>query len=461
MKFDEKLNEFMIELNCSAKELANASGLSQAVISRYKNGQRTPVSDNIDKLAEGIVKLANKKNISITKNQVVSQLERSLNSEGINCKDVVNNLNIIMSLLEINANELAKAINYDPSYLSRIRSGQRNLSNPSEFAEKISQYIVRRYHKSEKVQIIKNLVGEGNDTRLLIKNWLCNNREEQPNYISGFLSKLNDFNLEEFIEKIRFNNIKVPTLPVSFPGSKNYYGIKNMRKGELHFFRSAILSKSKADIFMHSEMPMADMAEDMDFNKKWMMSIAVLLKKGVHLNIIHNLDRPWDELMLGLELWIPIYMTGQVSPYYMKSDEKGIFRHINYTSGTVALSGECVEGKHGDGKYYLTKIKEEVAYYQKQSENILKKATPLMEIYTRDKEKEFISFLENELEGGEKADFVQNKARDTFNNIEILVKSGKWAIVNKEKSPKIHFVIRHPKLVDAIENFEPPVTEEK
>ena len=75
MKFDEKLNEFMIELNCSAKELANASGLSQAVISRYKNGQRTPVSDNIDKLAEGIVKLANKKNISITKNQVVSQLE--------------------------------------------------------------------------------------------------------------------------------------------------------------------------------------------------------------------------------------------------------------------------------------------------------------------------------------------------------------------------------------------------
>ncbi|MGN1131743.1 MAG: hypothetical protein ACI4RL_02465 [Ruminococcus sp.] len=181
----------------------------------------------------------------------------------------------------------------------------------------------------------------------------------------------------------------------------------------------------------------------------------------MHINIIHNLDRPWDELMLGLESWIPIYMTGQVSPYYIKRDEKGLFRHINYTSGTVALSGECIEGKHGDGKYYLTKIKEEVAYYQKQSNNILKKATPLMEIYTRDKEKEFNSFLEKELEGSEKADFVQNKATDTFNNIEILVKSGKWAIVTKEKAPKIHFVIRHPRLVNAIENFEPPVSEVK
>lgn len=48
------------------------------------------------------------------------------------------------------------------------------------------------------------------------------------------------------------------------------------------------------------------------------------LKKGLYLNIIHNLDRPFNEMMLGLESWIPIYMTGQVSPFYFKNNNNNI-----------------------------------------------------------------------------------------------------------------------------------------
>lgn len=459
MNFNEKLNEYMAQLNCSAKELAEASGLSQAVISRYKNGKRTPTAQNAEKLAKGIERLAEEKGISITEAQVISQFKSSLNSSDICSEILVKNLNNIMSALDINASELAKAINYDASYLSRIRSGQRNISEPLEFASKTASYITKHYTNSEQRKIIGELVGEGDNTKALIENWLCNNKAEEPNYISDFLSKMNDFNLDEYIEAIHFNDIKVPTLPINLQTAKNYYGIEGMRKGELSFMKSAILSKSKEDIFMHSEMPMADMAEDLDFNKKWMMSIAMLLKKGVHLNIIHNLDRPWNELMLGLEAWVPIYMTGQISPYYIKSNEKGIFRHINYTSGTAALSGECVDGKHDEGKYYLTKIKEEVAYYQKQADNILKKATPLMEIYPQEREKQFYAFLEKELDGADKSDFIHTEAAKAFKNIEILVKSNKWAIVSKNNTPKIHFVIRHPKLVNAIEQFTPLIIE--
>lgn len=459
MKLDERLNQYMTQIDCRAKELAEASGLSQAVISRYKNGQRTPNLENAKKLAQGIVTLAKKKDIALTYDTVISEFEDSLNIGGVDPELLVKNLNDIMSALGINANELAKSINYDPSYLSRVRSQQRRISDPVEFASKVSSYIVRHYSSSEDRKKISRLVGDGDDAKKLIENWLCSNEEQDPDYISDFLNKLNDFNLDEFIKAIHFNDIKVPTLPINFQTSKNYYGIEGMRKGELSFMKTAIISKSKADVFMHSEMPMADMAEDMNFNKKWMMSIAMLLKKGVHINIIHNLDRPWNELMLGLEAWIPIYMTGQVSPYYIKSNEKGIFRHLNYTSGTAALSGECISSSHGDGKYYLTKIKEEVAYYQKQSDNILKKATPLMEIYTAEREAEFNAFLEKELDTAKKEDFVQSEAAKAFSNMEILVKPGKWAIVSKEKTPKIHFVIRHPKLVGAIERFSPPVVE--
>ena len=48
----------------------------------------------------------------------------------------------------------------------------------------------------------------------------------------------------------------------------------------------------------------------------------------------------------------------------------------------------------------------------------------------------------------------------TFRNLQILIHEGQWAMVSKGKAPAIHFVIRHPKLRSAIENFIPPVTEE-
>ncbi|MEF2724771.1 MAG: hypothetical protein U0N36_08355 [Eubacterium sp.] len=43
--------------------------------------------------------------------------------------------------------------------------------------------------------------------------------------------------------------------------------------------------------------------------------------------------------------------------------------------------------------------------------------------------------------------------------MQIIMNLGHWAMVSKEKSPAIHFVIRHPKLRGAIEKFSPPIVE--
>ena len=46
-----------------------------------------------------------------------------------------------------------------------------------------------------------------------------------------------------------------------------------------------------------------------------------------------------------------------------------------------------------------------------------------------------------------------------FRNIQIQMLDGDYVMISKMKSPVIHFVIRHPKLVHALENFIPPVVE--
>ena len=42
MKFGDLLNSYIESLGCTAKELADRSGISPAVISRYRSGERTP-----------------------------------------------------------------------------------------------------------------------------------------------------------------------------------------------------------------------------------------------------------------------------------------------------------------------------------------------------------------------------------------------------------------------------------
>ena len=117
-------------------------------------------------------------------------------------------------------------------------------------------------------------------------------------------------------------------MPFQIATSKTYFGLKEMMNSELDFLKATVLSKSMEPVTMYSDMPMKEMAKDAEFPKKWMFGMAMMLKKGLHLNQIHNLDRSFEDMMLGLESWIPMYMTGQISPYYLKNVQNNVFLHF-------------------------------------------------------------------------------------------------------------------------------------
>ena len=61
MKFQEQLQQYIQACGCSGKELADASGLSASLISRYRNGERVPRQDQpqLLQLAHGLAVLIN------------------------------------------------------------------------------------------------------------------------------------------------------------------------------------------------------------------------------------------------------------------------------------------------------------------------------------------------------------------------------------------------------------------
>ena len=576
MLFKDKLAEYIELLDCTAKDLSKYSGLSAATISRYRSGERIPEagSENFSNLVEGIVQIAEEKNISdITTSSVLNAFLPLIKNNTIDMEKLRKNLNQLLDILPVSVSELSRSLNYDASYISRIRNGLRQPSDPQDFVSGVAAFVARRCYDSPQKEMMADLIGcksddfkDPNIYQALLAEWLTNGTGNAENHMKSFLVKLDEFNLDEYIRAIHFDELKVPSVPFQLPTSKSYFGLKEMMDSELAFLKSTVLSKSDEPVIMYSDMPMGEMAKDPDFPKKWMFGMAMMLKKGLHLHQIHNIDRSFEDMMLGLESWIPMYMTGQISPYYLKGTQDNVFSHFLKVSGNVALTGEAIKGYHREGKYYLTKNKDEVAYYKKRANRLLSKASPLMEIYRGEHSQAYNVFLQNdaETEGKRYAilsslslhtttkefitrilnhnqipqeeqrqiqqyisiqckitdkilrhshiteeipvlakeefeqfpmvlplsgmfyekeviytwedyqehlhliqeykkqhanyDFVKNTS-PAFRNIQIYIHEKKWIMVSKNKTPAIHFLIRHPKMRNAFENMVIPIVE--
>lgn len=575
MDFKKLLDDYMKQLDCTAKDLAENSGLSAATISRYRSGERIPEdgSENFDRLINGIVSIAENKKIPNITVQSVSEAFSPYVRNNVDIAHLQKNFHTLLTVVPINISDLARFLNYDPSYISRIRNGQRQPANPTEFARKISIFVTKHFQTVEQKAVISSLINcpmeelsNYTDFQDRMTNWLLAGSGAVKDSMTVFLEKLDEFNLNEYIHSIHFNELKIPSVPFQIPISRTYWGIKEMMESELDFLKATLLSKSTAPVIMYSDMPMKEMAKDPEFPKKWMFGMAMMLKKGLHLYQIHNLDRSFDEMMLGLESWIPMYMTGLISPYYLKNTQNNTFLHLLKVSGSAALSGEAITGCHENGKYYLTKSKREVAYYQRRADELLKNADSLMDIYRSEREAELNTFLisdirksgkrrgirstlplytiseelleriliRHDIDGRQKQrirkhvkmqkeriisilasetledevpaltpeEFSKNppvldlsgifcetnlpyseeeymmhmsdtkafarknpnyilriSTTHAFHNLQILVHEGQWAIISKSKAPAIHFIIHHPKLRNAIENFIPPIVE--
>ena len=580
MDFNYKLNEYMERLSCTARELCSLSGISAASFSRHRNGERVPElgTKPFEGLCSAIAQIAVQKGITdITTDSVKASFLACEDFVSIDKEILRQNFNTLLIALNINLTRLCQYINYDASAIFRIRNGTRNPGNSEQFASAVASFVARENQTPPEISAVAELIGCTADKiqdisvrHSKIKGWLLERRAQKTgsDSISEFLHKLDEFDLNEYIKVIKFDELKVPSVPFQVPTSKTYWGIEEMMESELDFLKATVLSKSMTPVIMYSDMPMKEMAKDPDFPKKWMFGMAMMMKKGLHLNQIHNLDRSFDEMMLGLESWIPMYMTGQISPYYFKNAQHNVFLHLLKVSGAAALSGEAIAGYHSDGKYYLTKSKREVEYYRKRAEKMLKNAYPLMDIYRSEQENKLSTFLlsdvgkagnrrsiystlplytiseellnriltrngvgidqkdrikkyaaaqrqrvlsllsfetlEDEVPTFRPSDFKERPPvlelsalfyetdityseeeytahlRETmafaeqnmnytvkcstvhaFDNLQILIHEGSWAMVSKGISPAIHFVIRHPKLRSAIENFIPPITEIK
>ena len=578
MSFQELLNGYLDRLGCTGKELAEASGVSAAVVSRCRSGSHSPEpgSEQWRRLIDGLAALAEARGLTEPGRAELEQdfLACRRAEDAVDKESFRQNLNELLDAFAVGSSELARYLNYDASYLSRIRSGQRMPRDAAVFAESVGLFLVRRCRSEAEREQLRSLIGgdpaesaRSEDFARAVARYLCaGGGAPGGGGIGAFLQKVDGFDLEEYIRVIHFDEMKTPSAPLQLPASRFYTGLKELMDAQLDFLKMTVLSRSDSPVTMYSDLPMSEMSQDPDFPKKWMFGIAMMLKKGLRLNMIHNVDRPFHEMMLGLESYIPMYMTGRISPYYLSGMQNSAFRRLLWVSGCAALQGDCITGHIHDGRMYLTNRRADVAQYQKMAGQLLKRSSPLMEIYGQDRQAAFaqfqragqsetgprrsilsslpiytlsdglagrilersrvpaaeraaiLSFVSSErerieavLQHSRVSDLLPEISEEEyrrypmglslagmfysgdiplrygeyreylalcgefagthpgysctadkdipFRNIQITILENEWVIVTKNKSPVIHFVIRHPKMRAAIENMVLPVIE--
>lgn len=400
MRFSEVMNTYMALLNFSQKELAEQSGISRASISRYCSGIRTPVKDSVQirKLAEVFAMRAETAGLSLSETEILKALNDTLQvpSHG-DFLLFLEHLNRLLRILPIRISELARALNYDPSHISKILSGSRRPGNQERFVSQTAAFLAQRLARPADLETFCRFTGLAEDdlsspekARQVLETWFFTElpaSDSKP--LNHFLEKLNDFDLNQYMQVLHFDDMPAPADRAVPPAVKQYAGIPEMMAAELDFIALTLQSPAMDDCILYSDMSMKEMAADPVFPKQWILGMAMLLKKGLHLNIIHDISRPFAEMLMGLEIYIPMYMTGQISPYYLPEAQNTVFSHLLKVSGAAALEGSAMSGHMNSSRMVLYQHPDDLKHFRQLAGILLERAVPLMEIYRSPRKEEY------------------------------------------------------------------------
>lgn len=159
MRFFERLNEWMELADCTAKELSEACGLSAATLSRFRSGERTPDQEGLKLLLQGLCTIATCKGKQLSPDSLYAQCTDCMDLQRSDPEALRTKINRLLTALHISSAELAKAISYDPSFLSlHSQRAAGHLPIPSALRD-VAKFVVRRFDGESGRSAVAHMLG--------------------------------------------------------------------------------------------------------------------------------------------------------------------------------------------------------------------------------------------------------------------------------------------------------------
>ena len=301
-------------------------------------------------------------------------------------------LDYLMKLTNTRNAELAKALNFDPSYISRMRSGKRGLPSHHPFIDPAARFFAKQVTEDYQKQSLSDMILDGRvwpedpDTaRVILSTWLDD--EEGIGFndsISRFLDRLSKTTsldpTEYYPDTDPFTGPADPALKdktyVTF-----YHGNEGKREAVLEMLRSMAVS-GRSDVFLcHTDESLDWVSENHYFTARWYALLAQYIRGGGRIRIIHTISRDLGELLNAIDRWLPLYVTGAVEPWYCPRTRDGIFhRSLFVMPGMAALTSNSIGPRSNDSLCMFTRDPEALAAFEKEFYDLLALCRPLAEV---------------------------------------------------------------------------------
>ena len=119
------------------------------------------------------------------------------------------------------------------------------------------------------------------------------------------------------------------------------------------------------------------------------------IAKGNRINIIHTLNRNLDDLLEGLNRWMPLYLTGAIEPYYYPKIRDGIFKRTIYVfPGVAALVSSSLDDMSDKALSILLQNPPSINAIFKEYNAYLELCRPLMRIFNLREGEEYLRALD-------------------------------------------------------------------
>lgn len=310
--------------------------------------------------------------------------------------------NLLMNLLNIPNNKLAKALSVDPSLISRWRNGSRDPVRNSTYIELISQYIVTHTSDKQCLYELINLTQFDNQDQLAkaLSEWMVVDHVSDSTFANRFLSHLSKniapvaSNLHpEYME----NQHKGKKLSVEV-----FHGNEGKRKGVIRFLSAVIATPKPCELLLYSDEPMTWLLEDPQFLKKWGVLLNDVIAHGHRIKIIHTIDRNPKELIAAIDRWLPLYLSGGIEPYYYPNYQEALFKRTMFIApGIGALTSSAMADVESMEQVYYRDHKM-ITILQNEFDSYLHLCRPLMKIFTEKNITDFHELLhEFEMQDGD------------------------------------------------------------
>ena len=469
LSFASVLNQYCGLLGSSNRELAARCGISASSLSRYRNGDREPDagSSTVHKLAEGIAALAHEKGLVDLSN--ASELERvfdlNLVAPSTRAIDFGQRFDALLTVAGISNGEAAYLLSVDPSYVSRVRNCSRMPSDVPLFARRVAEAVISQCSSTRECDSVLELTGFifPPNYSSLIKTASEEDRAEITDRIADWLE--NDKSQGRKTEVMRFflREFSSPSAlmhepPVPDEGNlatygdspvrRQCFGVEQMREAEKEFlWRSIEAHVTRVGVI--SDMPFSLIDDVLFRSEERLRSFQILAEQGTRFVVVHNLDCPKSETLRRIALWMPLYLTGKVTSYYVDGMRSTINSQGNLGSPACTFLATAVNGKSETCWAFLSNDPEDIAFHETRFDNIMELASPFIEAYCEDDEERMEQFrmLESEFA---KSVHHYDYAWPEYPNVTASVYPYECIVLTRTVEPVVHLVVRHPKLCRAL-----------